>query len=93
MANTARVQENTQAKKDVKEAAEQAADITESNVKKMQHAASHLYHQAHDVAESAASRSKEMGQVATTYARENPLKTAGMAFVAGALLSALIKRK
>jgi len=93
MANTARAQENTQAKQEVKEAVDKAAEVTESNVKKMQHVASDLYHQAHDVAESAAVRSKEMGHAATDYARENPIKTVGMAFVAGALVSALIRRK
>ncbi|EKE79940.1 hypothetical protein [Idiomarina xiamenensis] len=74
-------------------AVDKAADAAGRSSDKLHDVADGLKEQAQHFAEQAGQRSRDVSNAVCTYTRENPLKTIGLAFLAGAVVTSLCRRK
>lgn len=86
-------------KSNIKTAAEKAhsavdkvADVAEAFDEKARNASKNVKSQANDSLEEAIALREKTKNTITDYAKENPLKTAGFAFGAGLIASALLRK-
>lgn len=74
-------------------AIDKAAGAAGSGEEKLHHMADEMRAQAEHIADTAKARSKELTDAVCEYTREHPVKTLGIAFLAGALVASLVRRK
>ena len=74
-------------------AVDRAASAAGAGEEKLHVVAEELSAQAHQMAETAKACSSQVSSAVGDYARENPLKTVGIAFLAGAVVASLLGKK
>ncbi|MFQ3185885.1 MAG: ElaB/YqjD/DUF883 family membrane-anchored ribosome-binding protein [Marinomonas primoryensis] len=71
-----------------------AAEVKEKSQERIEEVAHQISEQAHKIAETAKSQSEKVSSAVGEYAKEHPVKTIAIAFLAGALAASfLCKRK
>lgn len=71
-----------------------AAQAKEHSQERIEEVAHQISEQAHKIADTAKTQSEKVSSAVGAYAKENPVKTIGIAFLAGALAASfLCKRK
>ncbi|RNF52898.1 DUF883 family protein [Marinomonas hwangdonensis] len=71
-----------------------AAQAKEQSQERVEEVAQQISEQAHKIADTAKQQSEKVSSAVGEYAKENPVKTIGIAFLAGALAASfLCKRK
>ena len=74
-------------------AVDSAASAAGRGEDKLHQIADDMSAQASIIAEQAKARSEQVTSAVSTYAKENPIKTVGFAFLAGAVVASLLNRK
>jgi ElaB/YqjD/DUF883 family membrane-anchored ribosome-binding protein len=74
-------------------AVDKAASAAVAGEDKLHQIADDMSAQASAIAQQAKARSEQVTAAVSTYAKENPIKTVGFAFLAGAVVASLLNRK
>ncbi|WP_191601527.1 DUF883 family protein [Marinomonas algicola] len=72
---------------------DKAAETSAKGEQKVQEVTQQISQQAHELADTAKQQSEKVTQAVSSYAKENPVKSVGIAFLAGALVAGLFCKK
>jgi ElaB/YqjD/DUF883 family membrane-anchored ribosome-binding protein len=70
-----------------------AAEMKEQSQERIEEVAHQISEQAHKIAATAKSQSEQVTSAVGAYAKEHPIKTIGIAFLAGALVASLLSKR
>ncbi|MGO2354379.1 MAG: DUF883 family protein [Marinomonas foliarum] len=70
-----------------------AAQMKEQSQERIEEVAHQISEQAHKIADTAKSQSEKVSTAVGEYAKEHPVKTIGIAFLAGALAASLLSKR
>ncbi|ETX10816.1 hypothetical protein MUS1_12630 [Marinomonas ushuaiensis DSM 15871] len=70
-----------------------AAEMKKQSQERIEKVAHEISEQAHNIAATAKNQSEQVTSAVGSYAKENPIKTIGIAFLAGALATSLLSKR